>query len=96
MIRVKTRETEGGGHSHLFTRDLISAISDLKQGINNYHIAVIIVAENWSASEIVTMDNQIDIIFHFNMNPNKFVGFDQESQVKFNKYLEKILEGEQK
>lgn len=52
-------------------------------------------AENWSASEIVSMDNQIDIIFHFNMNPNKFVGFDQESQVKFNKYLEKILAGEE-
>jgi hypothetical protein len=95
LIRVKTRETEGGGHSHLFTRDLITAISDLKQGSNNYHIAVIIVAENWSASEIVSMNNQIDIIFYFNMNPNKFVGFDQESQVKFNKYLEKILAGEE-
>ncbi|CAD5963603.1 NheIR [Planktothrix tepida] len=96
LIPVKTRETEGGGHSHLFTRDLITAISELKNANTNSRIVVIIIAENWSASEIVTITNQIDIIFHFNMNPNKFVGFDEKSQVKFNKYLEKILEGEQK
>lgn len=94
LIPVKTRETEGGGHSHLFTRDLITAISELKNGNNNSHIVVIIIAENWSASEIAAITNQIDMIFHFNMNPNKFVGFDEESQIKFNKYLEKILKGE--
>jgi len=93
LIPVKTRETEGWGHSHLFTRDIITAISDIKKEINNYHIVAIIVAENWSASEIATLDNQIDLIFHFNMNPNKFIGFDEASQVKFNKYIEKILGG---
>jgi hypothetical protein len=93
LIPVKTRETEGGGHSHLFTRDIITAISDIKKEINNYHIVVIIVAENWSASEIATIDNQIDMIFHFNMNPNKFRGFDEESQIKFNKYMTTILGG---
>jgi hypothetical protein len=94
LIPVKTRETEGGGHANLFSRDIITAIRDIKKDKNNYHIIVIIVAENWSASEIATITNQIDMIFHFNMNPNKFVGFDEESQVKFNKYLEKILKGE--
>ncbi len=91
LIPVKTRETEGGGHSHLFTRDIITAISDIKSEINDYHIVVIIIAMNWSASEIETIDNQIDMIFHFNMSPNKFIGFDEESQVKFNKYIETIL-----
>lgn len=91
LIPVKTRETEGGGHSHLFTRDIITAITDIKSESNNYHIVVIIIAENWSASEITTITNKIDMIFHFNMNPNKFFGFDEESQVRFNKYIETIL-----
>ncbi|MEK7398612.1 MAG: hypothetical protein AAB116_16895, partial [Candidatus Poribacteria bacterium] len=80
LIPVKTRETEGGGHSHLFTRDIITAITDIKSEINNYHIVVIIIAENWSASEMATINKQIDMIFYFNMNPNKFIGFDEESQ----------------
>lgn len=90
---MKTRETEGGGHSHLFTRDIITAIREIKEEPNNYHIVVIRVAENWSASEIKSITNQIDMIFHYNMNPNQFTGFDEESQVKFNKYLETILGG---
>lgn len=93
LIPVKTRETEGGGHSHLFTRDIITALREIKQEPNKYHIVVIIVAENWSASEIKSISNQIDMIFHYNMNPNQFTGFDEESQVKFNKYLESILGG---
>ncbi len=93
LIPVKTRETEGGGHSHLFTRDIVAAISDLKKEGTEYHIVVVIVAENWSTTEIETIDNQIDLIFHYNMNPNKFVGFDEESQIKFNRYLAAILGG---
>ena len=93
LIPVKTRETEGGGHSHIFSRDILSAITDIKKELDNYHIAVIIVAENWSVSEISTITNEIDQIFHFNMSPNKFHGFDDESQIVFNKYIEKVLKG---
>jgi hypothetical protein len=91
LIPVKTRETEGGGHSHLFTRDLITAISDIKQEFNCCHMIAIIIAENWSESEITTIDSKIDLVFYFNMNPNKFYGFDEESQVKLNKYIENIF-----
>lgn len=93
LIPVKTRETEGGGHSHLFTRDIITAIRELKEKIKNYHVVVIIVAENWSKSEIETINTQIDLVFHFNMNPKNFVGFDEEAQIKFNKYIETIFGG---
>lgn len=93
LIPVKTRETEGGGHSHLFTRDIVTAISDIKAEVGTYHIVAVIVAENWAATELTTIDDQIDMIFHFNMSPNRFVGFDEESQVKFNKYVEAILGG---
>jgi hypothetical protein len=93
LIPVKTRETEGGGHSHIFSRDILSAITDIKKELDNYHIAVIIVAENWSVSEISTITNEIDQIFHFNMSPNKFHGFDDDSQITLNKYIENILKG---
>jgi hypothetical protein len=93
LIPVKTRETEGGGHSHIFSRDILAAITDIKKALSNYHIAVIIVAENWSIGEISTITNEIDQIFHFNMSPNRFYGFDDESQIKFNKYIENVLKG---
>lgn len=93
LMPVKTRKTEGGGHSHLFTRDIITAISDIKAEAGRYHIVAVIVAENWSASELAAIDDQIDMVFHFNMSPNQFIGFDEESQVKFNKYIEAILGG---
>jgi len=92
LIPVKTRETEGGGHSHLFTRDIMSAITDIKNDVKNHHLVVVIIAENWSPEELVTIDETIDIIFHFNMNPNKFIGFDDKSQQKLNKYIESLFE----
>jgi len=93
LIPVKTRETEGGGHSHIFSRDILSAISDIKKELDSYYIAVIIVAENWSVSEIATITDEIDQIFHFNMSPNKFHGFDDASQITLNKYIENVLKG---
>ncbi|MFZ2615325.1 MAG: hypothetical protein WA077_04995, partial [Anaerolineae bacterium] len=93
LIPVKTRETEGGGHSHLFSRDLITAISDLNRDANNYHIVAVIIAENWSASEIKAIGTQIDLIFHFNMSPNRFIGFDEDAQIELNRYVASILGG---
>ena len=91
LIPVKTRETEGGGHSHLFTRDIISAITDIKKEVNNNYLVVVIVAENWSPAELQTIDDAIDVIFHFNINPNKFFCFDEESQIKLNQFIETLF-----
>jgi hypothetical protein len=91
LIPVKTRETQGGGHSHLFSRDIITAINDIKKTSDKNHIVFVIIAEQWSATEIANINNQIDMIFHFNMNPNQFLGFDEESQIQFNKYVERLL-----
>lgn len=93
LIPVKTRETEGGGHSHLFSRDIITAISDLRQEAANCHVVAVIVAENWAPAEITTIGAQIDAIFHFNMSPNSFVGFDEDAQIRLNKYMASILGG---
>ncbi len=92
FIPVKTRETEGGGHSHLFTRDIMNAISDIQSA--NCFIVVVIIAENWSVHELETIQNQIDLVFHFNMNPNVFMGFDQAKQVQLNQFIEKVLQGQ--
>jgi hypothetical protein len=91
LIPVKTRETEGGGHSHLFTRDIMSAIADIRKKMQNPHLVVVIIAENWSPEELNTIDKTIDAVFHFNMNPNKFAGFDDETQQKLNKYIESLF-----
>ncbi|MHC4474234.1 MAG: hypothetical protein ACYTEL_01230 [Planctomycetota bacterium] len=91
LIPIKTRETEGGGHAHIFTRDIMAAILDLKGDANKYHIAAVIIAQNWSASELGNIDDQIDLVFHFDMSPNEFNGFDETSQVTLNKYIEGIL-----
>ena len=91
LMPIKTRETEGGGHAHIFTRDIIAALSDLKKDKNIYHMTAVIVAQNWSASELGNIDDQIDLIFHFDMSPNKFNGFDESAQIKLNKYVEGIL-----
>ncbi len=91
LIPIKTRETEGGGHAHIFTRDIIAAIRELKENSDKYHTIAVIIAQNWSAIELGNIDDQIDLIFHFNMNPNKFSGFDEKSQIRLNKYIEDML-----
>jgi hypothetical protein len=52
LMPIKTRETEGGGHSHIFTRDIIAAVRELKEDGNKYHIIAVIIAINWSILEL--------------------------------------------
>jgi len=92
LMPIKTRETEGGGHSHIFSRDLIAAIRDIKEKEgNSVRIAAVIVAENWSLSEIENIKDRIDVVFHFDMSPNKFFGFDEDSQFSLNRLLQNML-----
>lgn len=91
LIPIKTRETEGGGHAHLFTRDVTVAIRDIKELLQPCYVIVVIIAENWSVLEIQNIQNQIDLIFHFNISPNKFGGFDESSQIELNRFVERVL-----
>ncbi|BCA86827.1 hypothetical protein EsVE80_23500 [Enterococcus saigonensis] len=94
FIPVKSRETEGGGHSHLFSRDIITAVQNIKSNVPDAHIAVVIVATNWANSEIESILKDIDIVFHFDMNPNELTILDDDSQRQINIYIEKVLKGE--
>ena len=91
-IPVKSRETEGGGHSYIFTRDVIAAVRDIKEIEPDSHILLVIIAESWSQDEIEGIKSMIDGVFHFNINPNEFQGIDEQSQVDFNKYIRGILD----
>ena len=91
LMPIKTRETEGGGHAHLFTRDIIAAVRELKEDTSMYHMTAVIIAQNWSTSELGNIEDQIDRIFHFDMSPNRFNGFDEQTQIELNKYVEGIL-----
>lgn len=92
-VPIKSRETQGGGHAHLFTRDIETAISNLKAADNNSYIVAVIIAENWDAKELSNLNDQADLIFHFDMNPNQFQLFDSDAQITLNECIGGILNG---
>ena len=94
LIPIKTRETEGGGHSHLFSRDITVAIDQLNSNFEQekYHVLAVIIARNWSESELNSISDKIDKVFYFNMNPQSFMAFDESSQLELNKYIQRILD----
>lgn len=92
IIPAKTRETEGGGHAHLFTRDIEQANEDILAVYPDAIIAFMIVAQNWSAEEIAMLSNKYAAVFYFDVNPNEFTGFESQ-QVRMNILIEGILDG---
>ncbi|PSF31989.1 hypothetical protein C7H19_22090 [Aphanothece hegewaldii CCALA 016] len=66
LIPVKTRETMGGGHALLFTRDIHKAISVASQ--SGYECIPIIIAESWTGNL-----NQLNCqnVIHIDKNPNQ-------------------------
>jgi hypothetical protein len=66
LIPVKTRETIGGGHALLFTRDIHKAISVANE--SGYECVPIIIAESWTG-DLAALDCQEFI--YINKNPNQ-------------------------
>jgi hypothetical protein len=92
VLPVKTRETQGGGHAHLFSRDIEQANLDILASHSNAVIAFVIIAQNWSNEELRQLEKVYEHVFYFDQNPNTFIGFDDESQVEMNKLVERILD----
>lgn len=66
LIPVKTRETMGGGHALLFTRDIYKSISVAET--NGFNCVPIIIAESWGGDlAALTCEHYIYIQF----NPNQ-------------------------
>jgi len=91
VLPVKTRETQGGGHAHLFSRDIEQANQDILAIYRDAVIAFVVVAQNWSSAELDELENKHEHVFYFDQNPNTFIGFDDQSQVEMNKLVERIL-----
>lgn len=93
LIPIKTRETEGGGHAHLFSRDVVTAIAETRERVSTSVICLVIVAKNWSPREIESIEGLIDYVFYFDENPNAFTGFDDATQIKLNLFIQELLDG---
>ncbi|WP_013321969.1 hypothetical protein [Gloeothece verrucosa] len=65
LIPVKTRETMGGGHALLFTRDIHKAITQANQA--GYRCIPVIIAESWTG-DLQSLDCRESI--YINKNPN--------------------------
>ncbi len=91
VLPVKTRETQGGGHAHLFTRDIEQANLDIRKIYPDVIIAPVVIAENWSENEKNLEAAGYDELFHFSVNPNKFFGFTDHEQIRLNRLVESIL-----
>lgn len=92
LIPVKTRETQGGGHAYLFSRDLITAIQSIKQdeSVHSY-VAPFIIAENWDMKDLESIKNLIAHTFYYNINPNRFQTLTDEQQIEINRFIAQIL-----
>ncbi len=93
LVPVKTRETEGGGHAHLFSRDVVTAVTETRNILPNAVMCLVIVAKNWSPREIEGIHNLVNKVFYFDSNPNIFSGFDDASQTHLNLFIQDVLDG---
>jgi hypothetical protein len=91
LIPIKTRETEGGGHAHLFSRDIRAAIIAARQDAPDDHLVVVIVARNWSDREAEAIRRRVDHAAIFDMSPNDFSVFSDEEQQKLNGFIANVL-----
>jgi len=66
LFPVKTRETMGGGHSLLFTRDIYKSILIATE--NEYECIPIVIAESWSGD---LDDLKSELYIHIQANPNQ-------------------------
>jgi len=66
LIPVKTRETMGGGHANLFTRDIHKSISVAQE--NGYICIPIVIAESWAGN----LDSlHCEHLIYIQANPNQ-------------------------
>jgi len=93
LVPVKTRETEGGGHSHLFTRDIMSAINAVRADRPDSFVVAVIVARNWASREASAVREKVDHAAIFDLSPNQFQIFSEEQQEALNLFIAQVLDG---
>jgi hypothetical protein len=66
LLPVKTRETMGGGHANLFTRDIFKAISVAHK--HGYECIPVVIAESWGGD---LKSLKCEHCIHLQVNPNQ-------------------------
>lgn len=85
LVPVKSRETEGGGHAYLFTRDLKGGFVLGQKAF----IVPVIIATNWDPKLLHGLEG-VDPIF-LSKDHGGMKEFPTESQEQLNQIIEKIL-----
>jgi hypothetical protein len=82
LIPVKTRETMGGGHSLLFTRDIYKSI--LVAADNGYKCVPIVIAESW-VGDLENLKSELYI--YIQANPNQITAIEPLLKQKLEELL---------
>ncbi|MGH9943228.1 MAG: hypothetical protein ACRD9R_12845 [Pyrinomonadaceae bacterium] len=93
LVPIKTRETEGGGHSHLFTRDIRAALNAARYDNANDYLVVVIAAKNWSSREANALRQQLDHVAIFDLSPGEWSEFSGDEQERLNRFVAAVLDG---
>ena len=94
LVPIKTRETEGGGHAHLFTRDINFALNAARLHDANDFLIAVIVAKNWSEREKENIRQMVDHAVIFDLSPNEFSEFSIDEQNRLNTFVASLLQGQ--
>jgi hypothetical protein len=97
LIPVKSRETEGGGHSNLFTRDIEGAMRAIRaEDVEDrvaYWLAAFIIAENWAPEQTQHVVHVCDFAVALTMNPTEFETLDAATQDDLHAFIRGVLSG---
>ena len=91
LIPVKTRETMGGGHANLFTRDIFKSVSVAQN--NGYDCIPVIIAESW-AGDLQSLN--CEHVVYIQANPNQLEQVEPELAGKLESLIpvwRKFVEG---
>lgn len=85
LMPVKTRETMGGGHALLFTRDIHKSISAARDA--GFECIPVVIAESWTGDlESLGCEKTI----YLNMNPNRIKSVEESLEVELRNCVEYI------
>lgn len=91
FVAIKTRETEGGGHAHLFSRDILSAIHTMREQAANDFLMVVIIAKNWSSRELERLNHIVDYLIVLDTYADDTLVMEDSQQTQLNNFIAEIL-----
>ena len=85
LMPVKTRETMGGGHALLFTRDIHKSISAARDA--GFECIPVVIAESWTG-DLQSLGCEKTV--YLNMNPNRIKSVEESLEVELKNCIEYI------